>query len=144
MNSPEAYDYLVVVGDLLHGGQKMPDTTYAFLQEAAARDVELIGLCTGSFMLARAGFLDGHLTCVSWFHPEAFMTEFSRCVSCRTRCSWLDRDRLTCAGGTSVVHLAAEVIEKAIGRASAVKALRITIEEQPLPFRTLQPEEVLP
>jgi transcriptional regulator GlxA family with amidase domain len=55
----------------------------------------------------------------------------------------VDRDRLTCAGGTSVVHLAAYLIEKAIGRASAVKALRIMIEEQPLPSRTLQPEEVL-
>ena len=54
-----------------------------------------------------------------------------------------DRDRLTCAGGTSVVHLAAYVVEKAIGRASAVKALRIMIEQQPLPSRTLQPEAVL-
>ncbi|MDE2398811.1 MAG: helix-turn-helix domain-containing protein, partial [Burkholderiales bacterium] len=30
-----------------------------------------------------------------------------------------------------------------IGRAAAVKALRIMIEEQPLPSRTLQPEEVI-
>jgi transcriptional regulator GlxA family with amidase domain len=55
----------------------------------------------------------------------------------------VDRDRLTSAGGTSVVHLAACLIERAIGRASAVKALRIMIEEQPLPSRTLQPEAVL-
>jgi transcriptional regulator GlxA family with amidase domain len=39
--------------------------------------------------------------------------------------------------------MAAQIIERTIGRASAVKALRIMIEEQPLPSRTLQPEEVV-
>lgn len=143
MDSPEAYDYLVVVGGLLHGGQQVPEATYAFLQEAAARGVKLIGLCTGSFVLARAGLLDGHLTCVSWFHREAFVTEFAHLRVVSNQMFVVDRNRLTCAGGTSVVHLAAYVIEKIIGRASAVKALRIMIEEQPLPSRTLQPEEVL-
>lgn len=143
MDSPEAYDYLVVVGGLLHGGQQVPEATYALLQEAAAKGVKLIGLCTGSFVLARAGLLDGHLTCVSWFHREAFVTEFAQLRVVSNQMFVVDRDRLTCAGGTSVVHLAAYVIEKAIGRASAVKALRIMIEEQPLPSRTLQPEEVL-
>ena len=116
---------------------------YSFLREAAARGVKLVGLCTGSFVLARAGLLDGHLACVSWFHREEFAAEFpdSRVIS--NQMFVVDRDRLTCAGGTSVVHLAAYLIEKAIGRASAVKALRIMIEEQPMPSRTLQPEEVL-
>lgn len=143
MDSPELYDYLVVVGGLLHGGQKIPGATYTFLQEAATKHVKLIGLCTGSFVLARAGLLDGHLTCVSWFHREAFAAEFAQLRVVSNQMFVVDRDRLTCAGGTSVVHLAAYIIEKAIGRASAVKALRIMIEEQPLPSRTLQPEEVL-
>jgi transcriptional regulator GlxA family with amidase domain len=143
MKSPEAYDYLVVVGGLLHGSQQVPDITYAFLREAAARDVKLVGLCTGSFVLARAGLLDGHLTCVSWFHREAFVAEFAQLRIVSNQMFVADRDRLTCAGGTSVVHLAAYLIEKSIGRANAVKALRIMIEEQPLPSRTLQPEEVL-
>lgn len=143
MESPQDYDYLVVVGGLLHGGQQVPRSVYAFLREAAARGVKLVGLCTGSFVLARAGLLDGHLACVSWFHREEFAAEFPECRVVSNQMFVVDRDRLTCAGGTSVVHLAAYLIEKAIGRASAVKALRIMIEEQPLPSRTLQPEEVL-
>ena len=55
----------------------------------------------------------------------------------------VDRERLTCAGGTSVVHLAAHLIEQALDRASATRALRILIEDQPLPATALQPEEVL-
>jgi transcriptional regulator GlxA family with amidase domain len=143
MASPESYDYLVVVGGLLHGGQRVPEPAYAFLREAAAKQVKLVGLCTGSFVLARAGLLDGHLTCVSWFHREAFAAEFPKLRIASDQMFVVDRDRLTCAGGTSVVHLAAYIIEKKIGRASAVKALRIMLEEQPLPSRTLQPEEVV-
>jgi transcriptional regulator GlxA family with amidase domain len=143
LDSPEQYDYLVVVGGLLHGGQRVPMRLMSFLQDAAAAGVNLVGLCTGSFVLARAGLLDGYLACVSWFHREEFAAEFpdGRIVS--NQMFVADRDRLTCAGGTSVVHLAAHIIERSIGRASAVKALRIMIEEQPLPARTLQPEEVI-
>jgi len=55
----------------------------------------------------------------------------------------VDRDRMTCAGGTSVVHLAAYLIEKHCGRAHASKSLRIMIEDQPLPQTTPQPESVV-
>ena len=55
----------------------------------------------------------------------------------------IDRDRMTCAGGTSVVHLAAHLVEKHCGRAQAAKSLRILIEDQPLPSDTMQPELVI-
>jgi transcriptional regulator GlxA family with amidase domain len=143
LESPQDFDYLVVVGGLLHGGQRVPPRFTAYLKEAAAAGVKLIGLCTGSFILARAGLLEGYLTCVSWFHREEFAAEFPACRILSNQMFVADRDRLTCAGGTSVVHLAAHIIERTIDRASAVKALRIMIEEQPLPSRTLQPEEVV-
>ncbi len=142
LETPQEYDYLVVVGGLLHGGQRVPARLTAFLRAAAAAGVKLVGLCTGSFVLARAGLLDGHVACVSWFHREEFMAEFPDCRIVSNQMFVVDRDRLTCAGGTSVVHLAAHIIERTIGRASATKALRIMIEEQPLPSRTLQPEQV--
>lgn len=141
--TPQAYDYIVVVGGLLHGGQQVPDNFYTYLRDAAGHGVKLVGLCTGSFVLARAGLLQGYLACVSWFHREEFIAEFPGCRVVSNQMFVVDRDRLSCAGGTSVVHLAAYLIEKAIGRGSAVKALRIMIEAQPLPSRTLQPEEVL-
>ncbi|MGH8746796.1 MAG: GlxA family transcriptional regulator, partial [Burkholderiales bacterium] len=55
----------------------------------------------------------------------------------------VDRDRMTCAGGTSVVHLAAHLIEKHCGRGLAAKSMRILIEDQPLPPDTPQPESVV-
>lgn len=143
LDAPERYDYIVVVGGLLHGGQRVPARLTAYLRAAAAAQVRLVGLCTGSFVLARAGLLEGYLACVSWFHRDAFAAEFAQQRMVSDQMFVIDRDRLTCAGGTSVVHLAAYIIEKSIDRTSAVKALRILLEQQPLPSRTLQPEPAI-
>lgn len=143
LEDPARFDYIVVVGGLLHGGQKVAPGTHAFLREAARAGVGLVGLCTGSFVLARAGLLEGYLACVSWFHREEFQAEFPALRHVSNRMFVVDRDRLTCAGGTSVVHLAAHLIERHCGRAQAAKSLRIMIENQPLPASTLQPEPVV-
>lgn len=143
LSSPDDWDCVVVVGGLLHGGQRVDPSATAFLRDAAGLGKRLVGLCTGSFVLARAGLLEGHLACVSWFHRDEFVAEFPHLRVVSNRMFVVDRERLTCAGGTSVVHLAAYLIEKTLGRASATKALRIMIEDQPLPATTLQPEAVL-
>jgi transcriptional regulator GlxA family with amidase domain len=143
MEDPARFDYIVVVGGLLHGGQKVPAGAYAFLRAAARAGVGLVGLCTGSFVLARAGLLDGYVACVSWFHREEFEEEFPKLRIVTNRMFMVDRDRMTCAGGTSVVHLAAHLVERHCGRAVANKSLRILIEDQPLPAETLQPESVV-
>jgi transcriptional regulator GlxA family with amidase domain len=94
-------------------------------------------------VLARAGLLDGYVACVSWFHREDFIEEFPKLRLVSNRMFIADRDRLTCAGGTRVVHLAAHLIEKHFSRALATKSLRIMIEDQPFPANMPQPEAVI-
>jgi transcriptional regulator GlxA family with amidase domain len=142
INTSTRYDYVVVVGGLL-SAQKHSASAQRTLRRFADNGVPLVGLCTGSFVLARAGLLQGHVVCVSWFHRQEFEAEFPGHRVLSNQMYVRDRERLTCAGGTSVVHLAAALIEKHISRAEAVKALRILIEQQPLPANTLQPEAVL-
>ena len=143
MESPERFDYIVVVGGLLHGGQTVAAGTHAFLRAAAHANVPLVGVCTGSFVLARAGLLDGYVACVSWFHREDFAREFPALKVVSDRMFVVDRDRISCAGGTSVVHLAAHLIERHCGRAHAAKSLRILIEDQPLGADAPQPESIV-
>src|SRR3546814_14901540 len=50
---------------------------------------------------------------------------------------------MTCAGGTSVLHLAAQIIERHRGRSHALKSLRILIDEEPLPSDAWQPEQIV-
>ncbi len=143
MREPEQFDYIVTVGGLMHGGQQVPDEQQAFLRAAAVAGVPLVGLCTGSFVLARLGLLDGYLTCVSWFHREEFLMEFPELKVVSNRLYVVDGNRLTCAGGTSVVHLAARLVAQRIGGAIADQSLRIMIEEHLLSGNTPQPEQVI-
>ena len=143
MNNPRLFDYIVVVGGLLQGGQKVLPGTHAYLRRAARMGVPLVGLCTGSFILARVGLLDGYVACVSWFHRDDFLNEFPHLRVQTNRMFIIDRDRMTCAGGTSVVHLAAHLIEHHCGRAQAIKSLRILIEDALPPSNAWQPEAIV-
>ena len=144
MANPGQFDYIVVVGGLVSGGREVLPDTHAFLREAAQIGVGLVGLCTGSFVLARAGVMKGYAACVSWFHRADFEREFPRVRVSSQRLFVIDGKRLTCAGGISVVHLAAFLIEKHCCRAQAVKSLRILIADQPRPSISLQPSPVIP
>lgn len=143
LEDPSDFSHIVVVGGLLQSGQKVLPGTYTYLRKAARAGVSLVGLCTGSFILARAGLLDGYITCVSWFHRDDFLEEFPTHRIQTNRMFIVDRDRMTCAGGTSVVHLAAHLIERHCGRAQAMKSLRILIEDALLPSTAWQPEAVI-
>lgn len=143
MGDPGRFDYIVVVGGLLQSGQPVAPETYAFLRAAANAKVPLVAVCTGSFILARARLLEGYVVCVSWFHRDDFQREFPRLKVVSDRLYVIDRDRISCAGGTSVVHLAAHLLERHCGRVPAIKTLRILIENQPLGTETPQPEAIV-
>lgn len=138
--TPESFDYVVVVGGLLHGGQRLIPGTQAFLEAAAAAGVPLVGVCTGSFVLARAGLMKGHAACVSWFHRDEFSAAFPDLPLISDRQYLFDRGRITSAGGTAVVHLAAELVERRLGLAAASKSLRILLQAPQPASRAIQPE----
>ena len=139
LDDPSQYDYVAVVGGLL--GKPLPaDPLVDYLRRAAMTAVPLVGLCTGSFVLARAGLMQSRRCCVSWFHHADFVAEFPYVAADSEVLYVVDRDRLTCAGGTSVVHLASLMVERHCGREPASKALRIMIEDAPLPGIAPQPQ----
>lgn len=140
LDDPAQYDYVVMVGGLLPGGRRLSPKIVAYLRQAAAAGVPLVGVCTGSFLLARAGLMKGYRSCVSWFHHRDFVLEFPDHAVTSDQLFITDRDRITCAGGTSVVHLAAHLIERHVSKPEAQKALRIMIEKAALPSRAPQPQ----
>ncbi len=136
---PRGFDYIIVVGGLLTAPRLDPSLC-AYLKLANERKVALVGLCTGGFTLARLGLMDGYRTCVSWFHCGEFASEFPHLQVISDELYVVDRDRLTCAGGTSVVHLAAFLVERHNSKGQAAKALRILIENALQSERALQPQ----
>lgn len=62
---PAEFDYVVVVGGLLGRGQRLAPRMASYLRQAASANRTLVGVCTGSFILARAGLMRQHRSCVS-------------------------------------------------------------------------------
>ena len=133
LGDPSRFDYVVVVGGLLHKGEPADEQTLAFLREAARKNVTVVGLCTATLTLIRAGIMSGHRCCVSWFHYQDLVREFPEITPIADQVFIVDRRRITCAGGAGALDVAAWIIEKQFGRAMAQKCLHILLVDQARP-----------
>jgi len=141
---PAALDYLVVVGGILHAGPQIDETTARYLRAVAAARVPLIGVCTGSFVLCRAGLMKGRRTCVSWYHYQDFLQAFPDHEVVADRLFLADGPRITCAGGAGAAALATYLIERHLGRAVAQKASQVLLFDRPRSGSEAQPHPPLP
>jgi transcriptional regulator GlxA family with amidase domain len=89
--------------------------TFAVLRTLARRGLPIAGMSGGSYVLARAGLLEGYRCTIHWEHIPAFVEEFPRLKVERTLFV-IDRDRITCAGGIAALDMMIEVIARAHGR----------------------------
>ena len=124
---PDELDYVVVVGGLLRHGPALAPAARANLRSAAAAGTPLIGVCTGSFLLCREGLMAGRRACVSWFHYQDFKDEFPEQDAVADRLFLVDRDRITCSGGSNVADLAVHLIKRHVGPAQAQKAQHVML-----------------
>lgn len=126
----EPFDYVVVVGGLLHSGPQAGPETLDFIRRAASGGATIVGICTGVFALMRAGVLDGHRTCVSWFHYWDFIERFPAVdpdLLIADRLFVIDRRRITCSGGRASIDVAAAILLRHFDHATVQKALRILL-----------------
>lgn len=139
LGDPTRFDYIVVVGGLVGELEQFEPEYIAFLHRAAAARVPLIGVCTGSFVLHSAGLLEGYRCCVSWFHHNDFLEQFDGLEPVSDQIFVVDRDRLTCSGGTSSAHLAAFLVDRHISKAAARKSLSIMMIDEAMEADRPQP-----
>lgn len=139
LGDPRKFDYIVVVGGLIDEIPNLGLDYLRYLQRAADTGVPLVGVCTGAFILHRAGLMDGYRCCVSWFHHTDFLEQFDGLKPVSDQIFIVDRNRLTCSGGASSAHLAAYLVEKHVGRAQARKSLHIMIIDDALRAEKPQP-----
>ena len=140
---PAEFHYIVVVGGLLNVEEPVDPETIAYIKRAAAADIPLIGLCTGSFILARAGLMKQHQTCVSWLHARAFQELFPDHRVRSDRIFSLDRKRGSCAGGSGAADMAALLVRRHISRSAERNALEVLQIEKARTERDIQPRRPL-
>jgi transcriptional regulator GlxA family with amidase domain len=131
-------DYIVVVGGLLHRGPQIDEKKKKYLLAAAETNVDLIGVCTGSFVLWRLGLLRQRKCCISWYHYRDFLEEFGETLPVADQLFVIDGKRITCSGGIGVAYLAAHIVELRMGLSSAQKALHIMQIDRMKPGSTAQ------
>lgn len=127
LGDPARFDYIVVCGGLLRRDRRRDDEIEDFLRHARSAGVGLVALCTGPFLLAQAGVLDGRRVCVSWYHLQEFAELHPGISADAARLFVVDDGIFTCAGGTGAADLGAHIIRKHFGDALAQKALNIML-----------------
>lgn len=97
----------------LCGGMRVdpPDERpYLSAMRRAARGGLAIGaLSTASYLLARAGLLDGYRCTIHWENRVAFEEDFPHLTVTDTLYE-IDRNRLTCSGGTAAMDLMLQIV----------------------------------
>lgn len=83
----------------------------SILRQAARARISVGSLSTGTYLLARAGLLEGYRCTIHWENRPAFKEDFPD-LHCTNKIYEIDRDRLTCSGGTAamdmILHLIAD------------------------------------
>jgi transcriptional regulator GlxA family with amidase domain len=98
--------------------ESMPELDDA-LRRTIARGGRVASLCTGSFMLARAGLLDGRRSATHWFHEDDFREQFPH-VELLTDVLYVeDGPVITSAGTAAGIDMCLHLVRQAHGAEAA-------------------------
>ena len=90
------------------GGYNIKDhctrETLEALRVMDKKNIPLGGICTGSYVLASAGLLDGYRSTIHWENIASMREQFPK-LNISSSLFVIDRDRYTCSGGISSIDL---------------------------------------
>jgi transcriptional regulator GlxA family with amidase domain len=116
-----------------------------WLRQLARQRLPLGGICTGSYLLAKAELLDGYRCTIHWEDLQALQEHFPDIII-SSQLFELDRDRFTCSGGVAAMDMMLQLVARqAGGQGIAAKAAELLLcdrvrgerERQRVPLRTL-------
>ncbi|WP_209316383.1 GlxA family transcriptional regulator [Halomonas salinarum] len=121
----------------------LPSSLVDWLKRLAGRGVVLGGIAGGAEVLALAGVLDGYRATLPWQRVEAVGQDHPR-INLSPQLFEIDRDRLTCGGGTSAMDMVMTLIGMHHGQRLAEKVsehfvcerIRMADEPQHVPLRS--------
>jgi transcriptional regulator GlxA family with amidase domain len=80
-----------------------------WMRRESRRGVQMGGLCTAAFTMAKAGLLDGRRATIHWENQDSFAEEFED-VELTKSVFVMDGNRFTTAGGTASIDLMLKII----------------------------------
>lgn len=122
-NTPRDIDTLVVPGGDAEAVVLDSDVV-AWLRENATRARRLASVCTGAFLLAEAGLLDGRRATTHWSQCGELARRYPALTVDPEPIFVRDGDHYTSAGVTSGIDLALALVEEDLGRSAALTVAR--------------------
>src|SRR6201996_3419244 len=115
----EPFDNRVFDTVMVGGGESIlehaPPGVLAFMRRSAKKSRRVASICTGSFILAEAGILDGKRATTHWLHARELQARFPRVRMEEDRIFIVDGKVWTSAGMTAGIDLALAMAEKDLG-----------------------------
>lgn len=103
---------------------EQPENLVELAARLAPLSQRIIALCTGNFVAARAGLLDGAAATVHWKHIDAFRSQFPNVRLIPGRL-YLDKGAIwSCAGDICAVHVTLALVEADFGPTLASQVAR--------------------
>ncbi|MEE8505295.1 MAG: GlxA family transcriptional regulator [Kiloniellales bacterium] len=132
----------VVVCGGMDGQLYRDPAVFAWLRRLARQGARIGALSDGSYILARAGLLDGYRCTIHWSCLAGFTETFPE-IEASSEIYRIDRNRFTASGGTAALDLMLHLIEADHGRELAIavaeqflhERIRSDLDRQRMPLR---------
>lgn len=102
----------------------------AFVKEAAKASRRIASICSGAFVLAEAGLLNGRRATMHWAHASEFRARFPDVVTEEDRIFINDGPIWTSAGMTAGIDLALALLDNDLGPDAAKLVARLLVMNQ--------------
>lgn len=112
----------------------------ACLNSLTKKNIALGSLCNGSYLLAKAGVLDGYRCTIHWERLASMREEFPK-LQLTDDIYEIDRDRYTCAGGTTPIDMMLELISKSHGQSLSAMISEVILVDR---VRSMQDHQRIP
>jgi transcriptional regulator GlxA family with amidase domain len=109
----------VIVGGGASILEQAPAGLLAFIRKASQTSRRIASICTGSFILAEAGILDGKRATTHWLYARDLQARFPEVKMEEDRIFIIDGNVWTSAGMTAGIDLALAMAEKDLGADAA-------------------------
>jgi transcriptional regulator GlxA family with amidase domain len=118
------YDIVLVAGGPQLAQQATDPALSAWLRKVAKRVPRYGSICTGAYLLGRAGLLDGKRATTHWADADTLAAEFPLAQIAHDRIHVRDGGLLTSAGVTAGIDLALALVAEDHGQAVALAAAK--------------------
>ncbi|MGP9499085.1 GlxA family transcriptional regulator [Halomonas sp. AOP43-D1-4] len=121
---PHEFTHIAVCGGNNYLNPHEDKALSHYLKEAQKQGVKLVGVCTGTFAIARAGLLRGQRVCVHWNVINDFRQQFPKIEATPDRIFLESASVITCAGSSGATDMALHLIHRTCGPEKAQQAIR--------------------